>query len=217
MERIKTIENAIIIFLILFTIVFISILIYLAYPEYWLFINTENTPMTWYQSVLLFAISIFAFFNANLFFLKSEKVYVLLWIIIGFAFLFFSLDEKFMFHEQIRNNILKPKNIRLNFLPWVGVGDFILMVYLLIALIALPFYIKTIKKFKKSLVFLLVGFLFCFFAILADSYDIEKMQNNTLRIEQFMEEISEGFGFTFILISVMLSAVGNIKELIQIK
>lgn len=78
-----------------------------------------------------------AFIGGCLAWLRDEAGHRDWWLLAG-AFLFFAMDDRFAIHERIRDHLLAPRGIRVPFLPWIGPGDFILLLYALIGLALLP-------------------------------------------------------------------------------
>ncbi len=74
--------------------------------------GVEPNPPTWYSSMQLFLLSLGLLMLASGFLPMRRRVWSLrrLWMVLGFAFLYMSMDEGGQFHERLR-----PLLIRLHF------------------------------------------------------------------------------------------------------
>jgi hypothetical protein len=190
-KRIQQIETGIIGALFLSFFIFVVLLIGVKWPNYWQYIASEQTPMTWFQSVILFSCSLTALACASLSYIDRgwhKRVWV--WGTLSLSFLFLTLDERFAMHERVRDLWLKPANIRIP-LPWVGPGDFILLIYLILGL-GFVFYIYQILKERKSVwVWFCIGLALSTLAVAIDSFDVAMMTLSQERFFQSVEEIIE--------------------------
>lgn len=213
-QRWATLNWAVPWLLILATAAISLLLLFARWPRYWSLIVAEDTPMTWYQSVLLFGIALLALVNAAVFFLLADRRKLAVWSFLGFSFLMLTVDERFAIHERIRDSLLKPAGLRVPFLPWVGPGDFLLLLYLAVALALLPWLYQTLRERRPALILLGIGFLFGATAILLDSFDFERMSLAALRLEQTTEEVLEAFAFTHVLAGVVQLTLWYLRPLL---
>jgi hypothetical protein len=200
----KWLKRVIIFLPLIVTSLFIILLLIGQWPRYWEWIAKEQTPFTWYQSVLLLLVAVFSIWNAVFSLLSKMKQHALTWVLVSLAFFALTIDERFAIHERIRDKLLRPADISIPFLPWVGAGDFILLLYLAIALLLFRQVMQIFKEDSLSFKFFIIGFVLSAIAILADSYNFEGMAIEALIMEQTLEEIIEAFSFSCILIATLL-------------
>lgn len=215
MNKYNKIENYTISLSIFFSALFVTLLVVAQLPQWWKWIIFENTPMTWLQSIILFSSSLIAGFCFILKYLKSEKSSII-WILISSGFLYLCFDERFAIHERLREGFLKPLGIKIPIFFWTDVGDFILLLYLVIGLILLVKIIKIFKENKKALILFVLAVIFSSVAILMDSINIANYNIDFQRWEQFIEEILELSGmlmFTNSFFVMFMGYLKNIKEL----
>lgn len=214
MSSLKTIENFFSWTTFALSFIFVALLTVVKLPDWWSYIIFESSPMTWFESVLLFACAIFALLTAMFAYLKKTTKPFFLWALLGVFFLGLSLDERFAIHERIRTLLLAPKGIKNPLFFWTEAGDFILMTILLITLFFLPTYLKIFKARKTSLVLFLIGLGFSAIAIVMDSIDVKEYNIEFQRLEQYVEEILETTGMLFFLNSLFLMFTHHIKEIL---
>lgn len=204
MDKIRRIERLFMILTFSITGLFVILLTFAKFPDWWSYIIFESTPMTWYESILLFACSLFAMLCCMFAFFNDEKKQVKLWGMLGLFFIFLTLDERFAIHERIRSLFLAPKGIKNPIFFWTGAGDFVLITIFVASLILLPAYIKLFKTRKISLKLFIVGILISGIAIVMDSIDVKGYSIELQRLQQYIEEIFETTGMLFFLNSLLL-------------
>ena len=173
-----------------FSILFVAAMIVGKWPNYWVYIASEMTPMTWWESMVLFACCLFALLNAFLIFIQNGySRRVLIWFLLAAAFFFLTLDERFALHERVRDNWLAPRDVKL--LPWVGAGDFLLLLYAIIGLVFLRYLFRELQLRKAAVRWFIAGAAAGAFAVILDSFDVSKMSLAKERLEQTVEEVFE--------------------------
>ncbi|HBN84767.1 MAG TPA: hypothetical protein DDZ89_13085 [Clostridiales bacterium] len=217
MDRFKNIEKFFFLTTIIVSCLFITLLTVIKLPDWWSYIILESSPMTWFESVLLFACAVFAWLNAMFTYLQNEKKPFVLWGLLGIFFIGLSLDERFAIHERIRTLFLAPQDIKNPLFFWTDTGDFVLITVLLIALLFLPVYLKIFKERKSSLILFLVGLGFSVLAIVMDSIHVKGYSMEFQRLEQYVEEVLETFAMLFFLNSLFLMFTHLVKQYAIIK
>lgn len=188
--RLKRLETLILWGTALFPALFVALLIVLRWPEYWKWINFEMTPMTSLEVSVMYTTALVAFTAGARSWLGNEREYRDWWLL-GGGFFYFALDDRFAIHERIRDRILIPHDISLPFLPWVGPGDFILLVYAALGLALLPRFARLFRARKKALRLLFAAVGIAFVAVMLDSVDINRFSEDAQRLEQTIEECLE--------------------------
>lgn len=215
MKRINNVEKIFIIVSSLLTFLFIAFLIIAKWPRWWEWIVFERTPMTWFESILLYTCSFLCFLCAILSNLKNDPKDIKWWLILGISFFYLTFDERFAIHERIRDNFLAVNDINLPFVSWVAPGDFILLVFMILGLAFLPWILKLFRKRKIALILFIIGIIISGIAVILDSFNIHKLSLESQRLEQTIEEIIETFGMLvfvnslFLIFSNFLTDINN--------
>lgn len=169
---------------------FVLLLVVLRWPAYWKWINYEMTPMTSLEVAVMFTAALMAFMVGTHAWLKTKSEYHDWWLLAA-GFVYFALDDRFAIHERIRDNILIPNNIALPFIPWMGMGDFILLTYAVIGIVLLPRISRLFQGNTKAMRRLFAAVCIALIAMIMDSVDIIWMSEDTQRLEQTLEECLE--------------------------
>ncbi len=176
--------------------------------EYWRYIIYEKSPMGYYEALLLFLCFVVSGMNFIKYSRENNKINISRGIItMGFFYLF--LDEKFGIHENIRERILKPNGIKIDFLYWMEPGDYALLGILILGLITAMFLLKELKKNKRGFIFFTIGVLFSIMAVLDDSLNLKGMNIEIQKMIQYAEEIIETCGMICFLNSVVTVMLQN--------
>ncbi|HEU0186599.1 MAG TPA: hypothetical protein VFR06_01765 [Gallionellaceae bacterium] len=188
--RLKRLETLILWGTALFPALFVTLLIVIQWPEYWQWINFEMTPMTSLEVSVMYTTALVAFTAGARSWLRHEAEYRDWWLL-GGGFFYFALDDRFAIHERIRDKILIPHDISLPFLPWVGPGDFILLVYAAIGIALLPRFARLFRAHRRALRLLFAAVGVAFVAVMLDSVNIDRLSEDAQRLEQTIEECLE--------------------------
>lgn len=160
--------------------------------RWWSYIAPEQTPMTWLQSVVLVVTGVVALQCAYLVGHHGEGRRAWgAWALLGAGFLALALDERFAIHERVRDRVLAPRDITIPFLPWVGPGDFLMLVVALCGLAALPLLWRAVAADRGARNAFLTGVLLAGMAVGMDSIDPATMSVAVERLEQTLEECVE--------------------------
>ena len=177
--------------LFFFTVAFVALLVIVQWPEWWMWVIFERTPMTWFESILLYTTTLLAFGVAGVEFLTSALKNSLLWAGYAVGFLFLTLDERFAIHERVRDSVLIPNDIHPGIFFWTSPGDYILVTMAFFAIALVPVYYKLFAIRKSALILKGVGFGFALVAVFLDSLHVTDLAMDTQRLLQFCEEIVE--------------------------
>lgn len=169
---------------------FVVFLLLARWPEYWKWINFEDTPMTSLQVSVMYTSALVACAAGSHAWLEARKECVDWWLL-AVAFLYFAMDDRFAIHERIRDNILAPHGIRIPFLPWVGPGDFILLIYAVVGLLMLPRLLRVFRGNHAATVRFLTAVGVAGVAVLLDSIELKRLPVEWQRLEQTVEECLE--------------------------
>lgn len=169
---------------------FVAFLLVARWPEYWKWINYEDTPMTSLEVTVMYTSALVAFAGGAHAWLHGSRDRWSWWLL-GAAFFYFALDDRFAIHERIRDHILAPHDVRIPFLPWTAPGDIILLVYALVGLALLPRLLPVFKGTRAAHVRLLCAVAVAAVAVLLDAYDIHRLSVDLQRLEQVVEECLE--------------------------
>ncbi|MGE9808388.1 MULTISPECIES: hypothetical protein [unclassified Janibacter] len=162
------------------------------WPQWWAWIASEQTPMTWLQSVVLVLAAMGSLLVGYLTGrLGGGRRETLPWLVLAAGFGSLALDERFAVHERLRDGILAPRGISVPFLPWVAPGDFLMMGVGLVGLALLPMVWRAIRVDALARTALIVGVVLSIIALGMDSIDPSTMSIATERLEQTLEECVE--------------------------
>ncbi|WP_274648845.1 hypothetical protein [Paenibacillus humicola] len=191
---------------------FAALLAAVKWPDYWIYIASEQTPMTWLQSVLWFGCVLLALLCAMLNYARTGLGReTFLWLLLTAAFGFLMADERFAFHERVRDHVLKPAGIKI--LPWMEAGDFLLLGYAVIALLLASSIVRLFRSRRSALFWLIAAALLFAAAVGMDTFDVTRMTKAGERLEQSIEEIVELFADQSLLSSVLLMLTHYIRSL----
>lgn len=175
------------------------------WPKYWQYINFEQAPMTQYQAALLLCAAVIAAINAMHCRRLQERREVIVWGFISLVFLYLALDEQFTIHETVRETLLKPYG-KIPFLPWVGPGDYLPLLYATVAIAGLPFFWPFIVRNTATRWRLVMAALLAGTAIVLDSINWHEIPGNWLGREQFLEECMEAMAYSLFAASFLTAA-----------
>lgn len=211
-RKLKQFERLVISALWISAFVFVFFMMVITYPEYWKYIIQELGPMTWFETLLLFLIAVLAFICAGLDYANEKNRNALWWLVFAAGFLMLCIDERFAVHERIRDMILAPHNINLVFF-WAAPGDIFLLIVMIAGILLLPFIIKRFSERKLALFIFLAAVAVSAISVISDSVDFTKLSLEALRMEQFVEELTETSAMLLYVSAVFLMFTNKLKEI----
>lgn len=184
------------------------------WPRWWSWIASEQTPMTWLQSVVLVLAAAGCLLVAHLLRLTGRPRARTWWLLAtGFGAL--ALDERFAVHERVRDGVLAPRDVTLPFLPWVAPGDFLLLLVGLAGLALLPLVWRAVREDVGARRALAVGVLLAVLAVGMDSIDPSTWSLAAERVQQSLEEVLELGSGLALLAAVVLRLLGLQEALVH--
>lgn len=183
---------------VVFWLVSTALLLVARRDSWWRYIALEQSPMTWLQSVVL-VLTAAASLQIAVMVRRLRLPICASWAVLSFGFAVLALDERFAIHERVRDRVLAPSGVRIPFLPWVGPGDFLMILLAVAGLAVLPLAWRGFRGDAWARTTLLVGIGLALVAVAMDSIDPESMGLALERVEQTAEEIVEfGSGLAFL-------------------
>jgi hypothetical protein len=172
---------------------FLALAIAADWPKWWVNINYEVSPLTWFSSVQLLAIGCVCFGNLALSRLLAERLEqaprrTQVWAALGAGMFFLALDERFQLHERLREGVLKPNGIGTD-LPGIAPGDFVLVLYALAGIALCWLLYRWLGGAARA--WLVAAILLGVVATSMDAADLHGESVELVRTEQFIEEILE--------------------------
>lgn len=162
------------------------------WPSYWLWIASEQTPMTWLQSVVLVLAAATGLLVAVLLRLhQAARRDRLPWLGLAAGFAGLALDERFAVHERIRDGVLAPRGVSVPFLPWVAPGDFLVLLLGIAGLAFLPVVLRALAPDAAARRLFVAGTLLAMVAVGVDSIDPSTWSLSAERLQQSLEEVVE--------------------------
>ncbi len=213
MTDFRKLERFFIIFIFAASLFFITLLVLAKYPRWWEYVIFERTPMTWFESILLFSCFITAAACAGANYLLKEKKKLIVWSVISSGFLCLTLDERFAIHERLRDKLLAPADIDIPIFFWTSPGDYLLIILFIVSAFMFPLIIRMIKARKGALLFFIAAISFTGIAILLDSFDVHNCSMPFQRAEQFVEEILETLGMLSFLSTFFLMLITYMEKM----
>jgi hypothetical protein len=183
------------------------------WPRFWEYLASEQTPMTWLQSVVLVLAGAAALLVALLA-TRRPVGRPVVWALLATGFVALALDERFAVHERVRDGYLAPRDVRVPFLPWVGAGDFLVLLLALVGLALLPAVWRLVRTDRWSRSSLLVGVGLAVVAVGVDSVDPATWTVAAERVQQSLEEVVELASALALLGAVVLRLVTVLEELL---
>lgn len=193
------------------------------WPAWWTWIAPEQTPMTWLQSMVLVLASAGALLIAHVRSLASDisraghtrtatGSRAAPWVVLAAGLMALAIDERFALHERVRDGMLAPRGITVPFLPWVGPGDFLLLLVGVVGLALLPMVWRAVAGDLAARRALTVGVGLAIVAVGMDSIDPSTWTTQQERIQQTAEEIIELGSGLCLLAAVWLYLLGMLEK-----
>ncbi len=190
LTRLYQLQRYLLIATTIFPALAVLLMIVLRWPSYWKWIATEDTPMTTLQVAIMYTIALFCWSIASLYHLRFNAAKSLRWLVLGGAFFWLALDDRFAIHERIRDKILAPMHVSIPFLP-IAAGDVVLLVYMAVGLLTLKWLWPIFQENKAIKRRFLAGVAVAALTVTVDAYDIHRLDINAERLEQTVEEVFE--------------------------
>jgi hypothetical protein len=176
--------------------------------RWWHYIAAEQTPMTWFQSVVLVLAGAAALLLSLLARCGREAGSAPTWTLVGLGFWVLALDERFAVHERIRDRVLAPRDIRLPLADWIGPGDFLLLIVAALGLLVLRRVLSGLGPDRAARTIFVVGVVLAAVAVGMDSVDPARLSLAAERLEQTLEECVELAAGMCFAAALVLRAVG---------
>lgn len=188
----------------------VTLLALAAWPEWWRLVAPERSPMTWFESLLLFCCFAAALVASLLRHLAGDRRTGRWWLVLAAGFLCLTLDERFALHERLRDGLLAPRGIDLPVFFWTSPGDYMLLLVLLAGLVLLPRFLRLFAAQSRARWLFIAAVGVSALAVGLDSLNFHAWSVDTLRAEQFIEECLETAGMLLFLHALLLV---NLHEL----
>lgn len=185
------------------------------WPSWWAWIASEQTPMTWLQSVVLVLAAagslLVAYVLALLPRTRGPQTRDTQtrgtpardtqgpWLLLAAGFTGLAVDERFALHERVRDSFLAPRGVSLPLLTWIGPGDFLVLLVAVAGLAVLPIVLRAVAADRAAWWALVVGVALAAGAVAMDSVDPATWSTAGERLQQTLEEVVElGAGLCFL-------------------
>jgi len=184
-------------------------------PFFW----GEWNAITWFSSVQLLLVALLAYANHQAIGLLDELgprtsgTHRWLWVVLAAGFVFLSIDERFEFHEYLRDEVFRPR--QLFNLPFLRAGDVSLYAYLGVGLGIGCFLLGELRRRPLSLVLFGTGA-----AVAAASVVVDTLAKDITRewiFSQFwtsaFEEVGELWAQMLFAFSFLVLLDGRLRRL----
>jgi len=196
-------------------VVWPALLVVGQWPRWWQWIGSEQTPMTWMQSVVLVLAAAGSLLVALVLPLSGTGGRRLRpWWLLGAGFAALAVDERFALHERVRDGVLAPRGIEVPFLPWVAPGDFLILGVAVTGLVLLPQVWAAVTDDRAARTALVVAVVLGLVAVGVDSIDPGTWTVQQERLQQTGEEVVELWCGLALLGCVTLRLVGLLETLV---
>lgn len=188
----SAVRRRVVLALVLAAVAAPALLVAGGWPRWWLWIASEQTPMTWLQSVTLVLAGAAALLTSvvlGLAGVPARQRWV--WGALGAGLGALALDERFALHERLRDGVLAPRGISVPLLTWVAPGDFVVMGIAVAGLLLLPRVWAAVATDPAARRALAVAVVLGLVAVGIDSVDPATWTVPQERLQQTCEEVVE--------------------------
>jgi hypothetical protein len=210
---VKLMRRRLIALLVAGALVWPTLLAAAQWPRWWQWIASEQTPMTWMQSVVLVLAGAGAFLVAVV--LRLSGVAATLWWVLGCGLAALAVDERFALHERLRDSVLAPRGVEVPFLPWVAPGDFLILAMAVVGLALLPRVWAAISVDRTAQTALGLAVALAVAAVVVDSIDPASWTVQQERLQQTIEEVVEFLSGLALLAAIILRLFTALLALAQ--
>lgn len=183
--------------------------------------DAERTPIAWFSSMQLLFVAFTAF--ATHFVTKlndhrrgetSPRRWI--WPLLSVGFVVLSLDEYFMFHEQLRERIMKPNEL-LTQVPGFNPGDIGLFIPLAVGIALSHVIVQALKPNTHSVRLFIAALLIITPLVFLDAFHVDWIWGNLNRryIQIVTEEIGENLAELLFLLSFLLIFFDRLRDLME--
>ena len=133
----------------------------------------EWNAITWFSSVQLLLIALVAFANHQVIGLpggagrEGPRTRRWVWLVFAAGFVFLSLDERFGFHEYLRDDVFRPR--QLFNVPFLRAGDVSMYGYLGVGLVLGYFLLAELRRHRLALVLFAGGVMVAAASVVVDT------------------------------------------------
>jgi hypothetical protein len=211
---VSAVRRRVVLALVLVAVAWPALLVAGRWPLWWAWIASEQTPMTWLQSVTLVLAGAAALLTGAVLAVAGVPARGRwVWWALGGGLGGLALDERFALHERVRDGYLAPRGISAPLLSWVAPGDFVVMGVAVAGLLLLPFVWAAVAPDGAARRALVVGVLLGVVAVALDSVDPALWTPAQERLQQTCEEVVELASGLALLACTTLRLLGAIAGL----
>ncbi len=135
----------------------------------------EHNAVTWFSSVQLLLIALVAYANHQALGVvrdcdagdSSGRRWV--WLVFALGFVFLSIDERFEFHEYLRDDVFRPRE--LFDVPFLRMSDISMYVYIAVGLSLGALLLAELRSDRRALVLFATGVLIATASVVVDTLD----------------------------------------------
>lgn len=178
--------------------------------DFYRVIDGERNAMTWFSSLQLMLIALVAALNTGPSRLRGGvRRHAWVWPLTAAGFVFLALDERFEFHETLRNEVLRPADLFADIL-WIDTGDVVLFGYLAAGLVLAYFLFRELAPVARWLFAAALALTAAVFVL--DSLPRE-MTRDVRALTTIVEELGETAGQLLFLLAFLLTWRFNVSAL----
>jgi hypothetical protein len=182
--------------------------------------DSEGTPIAWFSSVQLLLVGLVAYGTHVVTRLRDHQLgritrYRWVWPFLASGFVLLSLDEFFMFHEQLRERIMKPHDL-LTSVPGFKPGDIGLFIYLAVGFGVAYFLVQALRPNKTAVRLFFAAIAVITPLVILDAFHVGILWDNLYvrRLYLVTEEVGENIAELLFLLSFVLVFFDRLLELV---
>ena len=182
--------------------------------------DSERTPIAWFSSVQLLAVALAAYATHIVTDIHDaarsvRSAHPWVWPTLALGFVGLSLDEFFLFHERLREQVLQPRGILTN-VPGFTPGDIGLFIPLLAGIAIAYFVIQALKPNRYSVRLFVAALALITPLVILDAFHVPWIWDDLARrrIQIVTEEIGEQLAQLLFLLSFLLIFYDRLTDLV---
>ncbi len=182
---------------------------------YWWMFWGEGNAITWFSSVQLLIVGVVAYLNYELLGLLGRlgrdgaRGNAWIWLVFAAGFIFLALDERFEFHETLREGVLQPLGL-FSDMAYVESGYIGLYLYLTVGLVFAAFLFPELRPWRGSLGFFIAALVLSAAFTIVDALPEEDV---AYFLTSFFEESGEIWAQFLFLLSFLAVLNGRLERL----
>jgi hypothetical protein len=182
--------------------------------------DSEGTPIAWFSSVQLLLVGLVAYGAHVVTRLRDGQVgrisrFRWVWPFLAAGFVVLALDEFFMFHEQLRERLMRPNDLFTE-IPGFKPGDIGLFIYLAVGFAVTYFVVQVLRPNKHAVRLFFAAIAVITPLVFLDAFHVGFLWDDITvrRLYLVTEEVGENIAELLFLLSFLLVFFDRLLELV---